>query len=634
MCGITGFFCFKKQQQQLLQNLLPQAVNKLKQRGPDDNGFFFDNSIGLGHARLSIIDTGKAAAQPMINESGDFVIVFNGEFYNYKEEKDILEKTGHSFSSTGDTEVLLKMYIEYGTDFIKRVSGCFSICIYDKNEQKLVLYRDRYGIKPLYIYKSDDFFVFASEMKALLQFNIPRNIDNVSLTNYLRFNYIPGEKSIFENIYKVSPGKCIIVKSNSINEFDYYKLPIPENKVNDDYETAQKKIINLLDDAVKERMIADVPLGAFLSGGIDSSLITALASRHTDKLHTFSVGFKDEPYFDETEYALEVAKMYKTEHTVFSLSNNDLFEGLQHTLDYIDEPFADSSAIAVNILSKHTRKNITVSLSGDGADELFGGYNKHLAHFKANSPGILGKILQSSPPFYKALPQSRNNKLTNKFRQINRFATGLKMKPEERFLNWCAFINEKTAAEVLIAPANSDEIFNYNNQFTNIFKNVSDINANLYADMNMVLVNDMLTKVDLMSMANSLEVRVPFLDHKLVDYVMQLPAKYKVDGLIKKKILQDAAKPLLPEKLYNRPKHGFEVPLLKWMRNELKDDITKKYLNDDYIQSQGIFDLSYTQKLKKKLFSVNPEDVHAQIYALIVFGNWHDKYIGIKPAIY
>jgi asparagine synthase (glutamine-hydrolysing) len=374
-----------------------------------------------------------------------------------------------------------------------------------------------------------------------------------------------------------------------------------------------------------------VPLGAFLSGGIDSSVIVALASRHTQHLNTFSIGYRDEPFFDETRYANLVAKKYKTNHTVFSLSNEDLYEHLFDMLDYTDEPFADSSALAVYILSKKTRKRVTVALSGDGADELFAGYNKHLGEYRVREGGLLAGAVKTLQPLWEALPKSRNSRFGNKIRQLQKFAEGMHKTDKERYWRFCTFSDEESARSLLSGKslALADEQA-FEERKSNILKYLEEdgnFNEFLYTDMHLVLPNDMLTKVDLMSMAHGLEIRVPFLDYTVVNFAFSLPAEFKVDGAMKKRIVQDAFRNLLPKELYNRPKQGFEVPLLKWLRNELQPLINNDLLKDEFIEQQGLFSVNSIRELKEKLFSSNPEDVHARIWGLLVFQYWWKKYI-------
>jgi asparagine synthase (glutamine-hydrolysing) len=355
MCGIVGVIS-KREILELENEQLTKAIGQLSKRGPDATGSILFPKASLGHRRLSIIDTSDSANQPFSDATNRYHLVFNGEIYNYKALRLELEKAGRKFRTSSDTEVLLQAYIQYGTAFLNKLDGFFALAIYDKEEESTILARDRFGIKPLLYQKSEDRLIFASEMKAIMPFDFPKELDHSSLYTYLQFNYIPEPHSIFKSVKKLVPGHYLKVDAqNKVQKIPFFQLNYPpeSGKYPDlSYEKAQEKFLELLDASVEQRMVSDVPLGTFLSGGIDSSLITALAARKVDKLQTFSIGFKDEPLFDETHYAKLVSKKYKTDHHVFSLSKDDLLESLHQTLEYIDEPFADSSALAVNALSK------------------------------------------------------------------------------------------------------------------------------------------------------------------------------------------------------------------------------------------------------------------------------------------
>ncbi|MBP7497825.1 MAG: asparagine synthase (glutamine-hydrolyzing) [Bacteroidales bacterium] len=631
MCGITGIYCFSNRAE-VWKEKVQLSIKKLFYRGPDSNGLFIHNKIALGHSRLAIIDTSTAAAQPFSDTSGRYTIVFNGEIFNFRELKVDLLKKGINFTSNSDTEVLLHLYINEGTDFLNKLNGFFVFCIYDKEKDTVFIARDRYGIKPLFYYKDDNIFIFASEIKAILEYGIRKELDYASLFSFLQLSYIPAPDSIFKDIKKIAAGHYFFIENNNISEHIYYSIPKNDNiflsNPPPSYENAKDKIYNLLDASVKRRLISDVPLGAFLSGGIDSSIIVALASKYTSQLNTFSIGFKDEPFFDETRYARLVANKYKTNHTEFKLSNSDLYDVLFKVLDYTDEPFADSSAIAVYILSGLTRQYVTVALSGDGADELFGGYNKYYAEYQFRNSALSTKIISALAPLWKAFPQSRNSFLSNKARQLNRFAEGAKMSYPDRYWRWCSYIND----DELRALINSSHYLNIKDlkdrkeELTKHIKKQKSLNDVLYSDLHLVLSNDMLVKADLMSMANSLEIRVPFLDFELVNYVSCLPSEYKIDKNNRKKILKDTFSDYLSQELLNRRKHGFEVPLLSWFRNELKSHIENKVLNRNLIIKQNIFNPDETDLLLKKLNSSNPGDIGARIWTLVVFQYWWNKY--------
>ncbi len=630
MCGITGILAFNEKGKTYLSKV-SDATYALLKRGPDGEGIYLNKNVALGHRRLSIIDTSNAAAQPFSESTERYTIVFNGEIFNYQQLRKQLESKGVKFKSQSDTEVLLQLYILAKEKCLEQLDGEFAFAIYDSTTEELFLARDRFGIKPLHYYKDEERFVFASELKALIAFDIPKIIDKNSLQLYFHLNYIPSPYSIFENVKKLEAGSFIKLNPKGIiEEKKYYSIPYTSDYKNiPPYDSAQKELKKLLESSVQQRMISDVPLGTFLSGGIDSSIITAIAAQNTKHLNSFSIGFKDEPFFDETEFAQLLAKKYKINHTVFQLSNEDLFGNLKEMLDCIDEPFADSSALAVNILSMHTKKHVTVALSGDGADELFSGYNKHAAELKARQGGFKASLVKSSHGLLKQLPKSRNSKTGNKIRQLEKFAEGMKLSPQERYWQWAKW-SGYTAEELFSKKYNSDINANaFEKRKTNFLKNISnDYNSVLLTDMQLVLENDMLVKVDRMSMSQSLEVRIPFLDQKVVDFAFSLPSNYKIDSNNRKKIVRDAFKDMLPEELLNRKKQGFEVPLLKWFKTDLKSMITNELLEDKFIEEQEIFNLEEIKKLKAQLFSSNPNDAVEKVWALIVFQYWWKKMYG------
>ena len=515
MCGIAGLFS-KQITPDTWCDALAKANETLKHRGPDAGNIKRWEHAALAHRRLSIIDTSVTANQPMLDASGRYAIIFNGEIFNYPLLKNELLKKGIVFHTQSDTEVLLQLYITEKENFLNKLNGFFAFAIYDSVENKMLIARDRYGVKPLYYFNDDGILAFASEMKAMNCFPIKKEIDPISLSLYFQLNYIPQPYSIFKNIKQLMPGNFLVITENSVEEKNYYKIPFQKEKeiTPTDYSTAQKKFASLLDDSVKRRMISDVPLGAFLSGGIDSSIIVALASRYTDKLKTFSIGFRDEPFFDETKYAKLVADKFKTDHTVFSLTTNDLFEDLFSALDYIDEPFADSSALPVHILSKQTRKHVTVALSGDGADELFGGYMKHVGEYKIRNAGVTEKLIGSFDFLWKQLPRSRQSKVSNTIRRLHKLSEGLKMNLKDRYWRFASIGSNEYVNQLLnnIWLVKNETMNEAKDQWLQNIHSSKDLNEILLADMNLVLPNDMLVKVDRMSMANSLEVRTPFLD--------------------------------------------------------------------------------------------------------------------------
>jgi asparagine synthase (glutamine-hydrolysing) len=632
MCGITGAYALTEKGKEF-HSKLDVAITTMAQRGPDGNGKYIEGSAALGHSRLAIIDTSVSANQPFTDNSGRYTIVFNGEIFSYREIREELK--GFTPRTTSDTEILLQGYIEWGEKVLDRLNGFFAFAIHDKETDELFLARDRMGIKPLLFYQDENAIAFGSEMKSLMAFGIPREIDVDSQFLYHQFNYTPYPETIFKNVVELEPGSWMRIKGQKdastslrVTNGVFWSIPKPTApKTKLTYEQAQQKLRELMERSVQRRMIADVPLGSFLSGGIDSSIIATLAARQTDKLNTFSIGYADEPLFDETHYAEAVAKRINSNHTVFKLTNDDLYADLHDVLNYIDRPFADSSALPVHILCKHTRKHVTVALSGDGADELFSGYNKHAAEFRARNLGLKEQVATALKPLWFLMPASRNSSLGNRVRQLQKFSEGVSLGAKDRYWNWASFWPENEVDKLIRDRVDKGELKNRKGQLTAEFGTTKDLDEVLYTDLHQVLRNDMLTKVDLMSMANSLEVRVPFLDHEVVEFACSLPEEYKITATIRKRILQETFRADLPEMLFKRPKHGFEVPLLNWFKGELDSLINDDLLSRKLIEEQGIFSWNAVQALTNKLHSGDPGDSATHIWNLIVFQTWWKRYI-------
>jgi asparagine synthase (glutamine-hydrolysing) len=621
MCGITGIFAFTEEGKKYLDKI-GDAVNSLRHRGPDGNGIFRHEAAALGHTRLAIIDTSDAAAQPFTSDDGRYTIVFNGEIFNYKELRAELEKEGHVFRSQSDTEVLLTLYAKEGEACLKKLNGFFAFAIYDSDERSLVMARDRFGEKPLYYYHSDDVLIFGSELKALLATGIPAELEPDAVSDYLHLNYFTDSMRAIVNVHIVEPG--MIFEARATRQFSahaWYYLGLKRPEKIPSYAEAAEQLKKLTDNAVQRRMIADVPVGTFLSGGVDSSIVTALAVRHHPQIQSFSIGFPDEPYFDETLHAEKVAAHLGTKHHVFPVTNKDLLHSLHRFLENVDEPFADSSALAVNLLAEQTRKYVTVALSGDGADELFAGYNKHAAELAIRAKSTVNALIKGSASLWEILPASRNSSFGNRVRQLRKYARGQSLSVRERYWSWAGFTDTADLQRLYrhYNPANEQPA-----QFR--LHDESDFNAVLLNDVQMVLEGDMLVKVDRMSMLNGLEVRSPFLDHELVEFVMALPSEYKINRHERKRILKDAFRDLLPAEIFTRRKQGFEVPLLKWFRGELRGMIDE-LLDEKFLKEQNLFNPEEVQAIRKQLHSSDPGDAAARIWGLIVFQSWWRKYM-------
>jgi asparagine synthase (glutamine-hydrolysing) len=622
MCGIVGGFHFKPGGDAM--PAYQAAVQTLALRGPDGQRVRHLPPAYLGHARLSILDLSQAAFQPMADPSGRYHIVFNGEVFNFKELAAEVRQAGVTLHTTSDTEILLHLLIRHGAAALNKLNGFFALAFYDSQTQTLLLARDRYGVKPLYTYTDGDKFWFASELKALFALGLPRTLNETAVASYFALNYLPPHTSIIAGVQPLAPAHYQVVSADGAQApVRYYAINQPaayETPTEAGYAAAQKTLANLLEDAVRIRLVADVPVGVFLSGGIDSSVVTALAARHKQSLHTYSIGFDDKLY-DETDYAELVAKQFGTQHTVFRLSFDEIAGHLQHMLAYVDEPFADASAINYYILSKYVRRHVTVALGGDGADELLAGYAKHHGELLARSPNAVNAMLKLAGPVLQALPANRNSSLLRKVWQVQKYARGLALPAAERYLQWARVLQDDALGGLLqprfvaATPA----------LLQGLHVN-TDFNDVLRADFALVLPGDMLTKVDRMSMANSLEVRTPFLDYRVVDFAFGLPSAYKINRGMRKRILQDAFRSVLPPQLYNRPKQGFEVPVRGLMLSALRQSIEQLVLDESFIRAQGIFRYQGLQQLWQTVQQGRNGKDDWTLWAVVVFQNWWQRY--------
>ena len=548
MCGICGKISYDSDP--IKESLITNMCSSFAYRGPDDRGTYTNTGalgngspihLGLGHQRLSIIDLSAAGQQPMSNEDGTVWMTFNGEIYNFKEIRAELKKNGHVFRSDTDTEVLIHLYEEEGLGALNKLNGMFSFAIWDNGLNRLWVGRDRIGIKPLVYFWDGNHFNFASEIKALLADPaIPKEIDCEALVLYLTFNYIPAPFTIFKGIKKMEPGHYLVIEDGNLRLTKYWEAsrendPARKNlSLKDQEQQYKENLYQLLDQSVQARMIADVPLGAFLSGGIDSSIIVALMSHHAkNPVKTFSIGYKDDDIYDETGYAREVAKLYNTEHHEFKLSYKDMLVALPEIISSFDEPFADSSAIPTYIVSQETKKHVTVALSGDGGDELFAGYRSYLAEYWFTKymmvPGFLREGLFEK--LISALPDSRGTKGLEYVRRMKKFIKGTKGSFPERVLSLKEVFPKDVRHKILLeAPYDksfNDPVLKWVEKLLDYHRG-DRLNRILYSDLKDSLPGDMLTKVDWMSMKNSLEVRVPFLDHRVVEMAFQMPGSLKL----------------------------------------------------------------------------------------------------------
>ena len=610
----------------------------ISHRGPDDEGIWIsedpeNGKIGLGHKRLSIIDLSEAGRQSIPHEDESWWLVFNGEIYNYQGLRTKLIRNGHRFSSKTDSEVILHLYEEEGVECFKHLNGMYAFGLWDQKRNRLILCRDRLGIKPLVYYWDNETFVFASEIKAILaDSKIDNEIDWTALGLYLNLSYIPSPWTIFKNIKKLRPGHYLIVENFGISVNQYWDLNGQRNDRDHSSTFSQQKqqLFELLDTSVKRRLISDVPLGAFLSGGIDSSIIVGLMARNMSQpVQTFSIGYKDLPLYDETDYAREVAELNGTDHHEFKISYKDIIEIIPTVLDSLDEPFSDSSIFPTYIVSQKTKEMVTVALAGDGADELFAGYRKYVGEYWIPYYALLPEFIKSRviQSGLNILPDGRDTPIKEKVRRLKKFINGAHNTLQARVRSWREIFSKNDCQQLLRAEMMEQVSLNTADDLISGYldRHESDsINKILYLDVKDSLPDDMLCKVDRMSMLNALEVRVPFLDHEVAEFVFRLEGDRKLHRGKRKYILLETFKSILPPSLLKRPKWGFEVPISIWLKNELRF-LIDEYLSETFVNNQGIFNYAFIKNLVDN-YMAGREDNSWQIWNLIVFGYWFKSY--------
>lgn len=589
MCGIAGYI---RHDGLLEATVLEQMLDKVAHRGPDGRGIWTDPACGLAlaHSRLKVQDLTEAADQPMRSADGSVMLVYNGEIYNFQELRKELHSDGAVFASTGDTEVLLELCRRDPTlKFLSRLNGMFAFALWHAPTRTLSLARDRTGVKPLLFGElSKGGLAFGSEMATLRPVLADLAIDSEAVYQLLTLGFIASPRSIFTQVQKLRPGHLLRYREGRV-QIEKWAFEPPTQPPATDFREACQLIRGTLADAVKARLVADVPVGVFLSGGIDSAIVTAVASRvASGKVKTFSIGFPGQPFFDESRYAQAVADMHGAEHTVLPLSLDEVQAIIPVVQDHIGEPFADSSALPTYLLSRLTREHVTVGLSGDGADELFAGYNRYAATTLVEKYGWF-----ASTPLYgpvrrliERLPAKRERWLGAKFSMMKRAIRSMDARLPHRYANWMRTSDDRTFArlvDVMSADSSDDSLervvqllWHYRGEP----KEDDDLNRHLWTEWQLSLPDDMLTKVDLMSMAHGLEVRSPFLDYRLVDQVFPMNWRWKLNGWRKKHLLVEAFKDDLPTMLHNRPKKGFEVPVGPWLRGPL-NQMARDLIHED-----------------------------------------------------
>ena len=625
MCGIIGAYINKSNDLDVEKfNIIR---DKLSYRGPDSGGTFNHNNIFLGHRRLSIIDL-DTGNQPMFDAKGEISIVFNGEIYNFLTIKEELKTLGVIFKTNSDTEVILEGYLAWGLeDCLKRLEGMYAFSIWDNQKKKLFVVRDKFGEKPLYYTQDENGVYFASELKAIVPFIYKTKISKKALNLFFSLTYIPAPYTIYENVFKLEPGYFLEISDSGVQEKQFYNLleqfeEADKHKIQS-YEEAKKQLRDLLFESVRLRMVSDVPLGAFLSGGIDSSIVSAIMSNVSEKpVNTFSIGFKEKAY-DESERAKLVADHIQSNHHVYFVDHNDLLGIVDETLSYFDEPFGDSSAIPSMIVAKKARENVTVVLTGDCADELFGGYEKYLAkHYtdKYNAyPKIARKAFES---FVKLIPHA--NATNHTLRKMKKVITSASLQPDEQYKQLCSLGYNVEEKSKLLKPNFAEDVSQHITKYFNE-RSGDELSKTFYSDVKLVLEGDMLTKVDRACMLNSLEARVPFLDSKIVEFSARLPHEFKILVTDKKKILKETFADLLPEEALTFSKKGFGIPIRIWFQKELKEELLS-LLSEDFLICQNIFNISYVNKIVEEHMS-NKENHSSKLWQLFVFQKWYKNNI-------
>lgn len=609
MCGIAGFLSPVFRQDDLCR-----IVRSIEHRGPDANGIYFNESdgIGLGHRRLSIIDLSEAANQPFYSKDGRFAMVFNGEIYNFR---DLIARYNLTTRTSSDTEVIIELFSLYGVEVVKELNGMFAMAIWDLQKKELFIFRDRFGVKPLFYYASGDDFVFSSELKSIQQnFKEKLQIDEASFGYFFHFGFIPCPHTVYKNVYKLEPGGYIHLKGKERKISKYIDLSsFVKPSVQTNEQKAIDEVENLLIQAVKRQTIADVPLGVFLSGGTDSSLIAALTKKTTGgKIKTFSVGFKDS-HFDELPYARAVAQYLNTEHYEINISDKQMLDHLYEIIDSYDEPYIISSGFPTFAISEFTRKHVTVALSGEGSDEMFMGYNFHswarrMSEFPLKQfGGLVGAGLgMSRNPAYR-----QKGKL---FKNADKYFLPGHIFSQEQFY----FSVDEIAKNFSSATGAS-----LLKQFSIPFPTARELNAEekqSWFDINVYLVDDLLTKVDRASMHYGLEARVPFLDNDLFQYVVNLHSNLKLDEKgVAKSVLKKVLYRHIPEKYFNRKKWGFAPPLSKWLKSDLKP-VVETYLAPSIVKNYGVVSNKFAQKTKRE-FEKN-DRLFNKVWLLVLIHIW------------
>ncbi len=627
MCGIAGYISINNT---ISPKQLKQASLLMKHRGPNAEGFYFaeNDTVGLAHRRLSILDLSTAANQPMFSADGRYCIVFNGEIYNFKELQLLLADKGASLKTSSDTEVILALFIQQGTRCFAQMNGMFALAIYDISEKILTLCRDHVGIKPLFIYQDESTIAFASELKVIKSMLGERlTINQEAIPHFLHFGFIPQPLTIYNDTAKFPAAHFTQVhigqqnfNNASILYIPFWKLEqVIESSTITDESAAKKQLTNLLFDVVEKQLVSDVPIGTFLSGGVDSSLVTAIASKISgnNQLNTFSIGI-DDGKFNESKYARQVAVHLQTTHHEFKVKENEVLELVDQLIPAFDEPFADSSAFPTMMVSRLAKQHVTVALSGDGGDELFHGYGSYQWAKRLAAP--YWQLLKAPVYASSRILNSKYQRIGNMFAYQNKRNIISHIFSQEQY-----YFSEQELKKLLVSP-----LFNFNqiNSLPSFARTLSAPEQQSFWDFNHYLKDDLLVKVDRASMQYSLESRVPLLDYRLVTFAYNLDEQLKVKNGCMKYLLKQVLYDYVPAKMFERPKWGFSIPLAKWLKTDLKY-LLDRYTSADVINQYNIVNADYVSNLKKQYLN-GTDYLYNRLWLIIVLHWWLEENTSIK----
>ncbi|MFH0895980.1 MAG: asparagine synthase (glutamine-hydrolyzing) [Bacteroidota bacterium] len=631
MCGITGLYIENKQDYQELQRSIHEMTSRLHHRGPDEDGYYVHDNIALGHRRLSIIDL-KTGQQPIFNENKRLCIIYNGEVFNYQDIRAHLIQLGHHFSTNSDTETILHAFEEWGEGCLSKLRGMFAFAIWDSQKETLFLARDRLGIKPLFFAQYKGKFAFSSEMKSILvDPHFDRTMDEEALSSFFTFAYIPAPLTIYKHIRKLLPGHCLTYKNGQVTIKQYWDVFFQPDR-----QKKEKDIIaefmELLRESVRIRLMSEVPLGAFLSGGIDSSTVVALMSQASrDPVKTFSIGFGGDTggFDDERKYARQVAQRYGTNHTEHEVMP-DVENILEKLVTSFDEPFADDSTIPTYFVCKIARENVTVALSGLGGDEMFCGYERYLGFQVSQNYNKIPEIIREKiiRRLIESMPESSSGNYT--VNHMKRFVRSSSSNHAKKYFGFVSKINNKYKNSFFSEKGNhyAEAFDSVEKRFTDIFNsaNADDpLNKVFYCDIKTYLPEDILACTDRLSMHHSLEVRVPFLDHVLVEYCATIPPEMKIKWFKKKYLLKKAVSDFLPKSVINHQKQGFVGPMTRWLQTNLKE-LTLNRLSKNSLKKHDFFNDKTIEKILSEHYS-GREINDTLIWSLLIFQTWFDLYM-------